>query len=246
MAVHPDPELLYPDIAERGSLGAALQALADEVGLSVRFAASDADPLRHAFAETMVEHRDGLDVGAWAVERRWSISGDSSQGRALIEGRTQDLVQIVQAAQAWCDGTALDSIRRAAPFVQLTGRFEVLDGDPAQLAESEWRYLLKQAQELEYTWAPRYRSLIETAYSEPALRALYPFTSHWELHFSTSTRPRLTVVTVSLGAGEDNRYTVSAPHMGNVVAETSCVQEAVSAAVRELPAGLGSVTCGGE
>jgi hypothetical protein len=234
MAAHPEPVLLYPEIAERGSLAASLQALAGEAGLSIRFIASDADPLRHAFAETALEHRSGLHVSAYAVERRWAIRGESFQGRALIDGDTRDLTQIVRAAQAWCDGTALDGIRQAAPFVHLTGRIEVPNNDPVRLAESEWRFLLKEAQELEYAWAPQYRALIEAAYGEPVLRALYPFTSHWELRFSTSTRPQLTVVPVSLAAGEDGRYTVSAPRMGNVVAETTSVREAVSAAVREL------------
>jgi hypothetical protein len=237
--------LLYPDISRQGSLGAALQAVADEAGLPVRFMAAGSDPLRHAHVETALKYRNALHVIAWAVERRWSIRGEESfQGLALIEGRAEDLTQIVKAAQAWHDGTGLEDISRVAPFVQLTGRFEVPDNDPVLLAESEWRHLLKEARELEHSWAPAYRALIQAAYNEPALRALYPFTSHWTLRFSTSTRPRLTCVPVSLEAGEDNRYTVSAPHMGNVIAETISAQAAVSVAVREVPSGLGPVTSG--
>ncbi|MEW2077170.1 DUF6193 family natural product biosynthesis protein [Streptomyces sp. NPDC013433] len=44
------------------------------------------------------------------------------------------------------------------------------------------------AAELEYVWQETHQALIEAAYAEPALRALYPFTSHWALRFSTTIR----------------------------------------------------------
>ncbi|MER6141876.1 hypothetical protein ABT174_17755 [Streptomyces sparsogenes] len=56
---------------------------------------------------------------------------------ALIDGRTDDLAEVARAARAWHDGASLDDICRAAPFVHLTGRLEVPDGDPARLTESE-------------------------------------------------------------------------------------------------------------
>ncbi|MBR7839657.1 hypothetical protein KDL01_40775 [Actinospica durhamensis] len=74
MAVHPDLELLYPDIAQRGSLGAALQTLADEAGLSLRVTAYDADPLRYACVETSLEYRKGLHANAHPDERAWSVT----------------------------------------------------------------------------------------------------------------------------------------------------------------------------
>jgi hypothetical protein len=40
-------------------------------------------------------------------------------------------------------------IRRAAPFVHLTGRFEVPDHDPTRLTESEWQSMRQEAAELE-------------------------------------------------------------------------------------------------
>ncbi|MFH9040705.1 DUF6193 family natural product biosynthesis protein [Streptomyces sp. NPDC017966] len=44
------------------------------------------------------------------------------------------------------------------------------------------------AAELEYVWQETHQALIEAAYAEPTLRALYPFTSHWALRFSTTIR----------------------------------------------------------
>ncbi|MDX3225272.1 DUF6193 family natural product biosynthesis protein [Streptomyces sp. ME19-01-6] len=112
----------------------------------------------------------------------------------LIDGRTDDLAEVARAARAWHDGAALNDIRRAAPFVHLTGRFEVPDLDPARLTESEWQSMRQEAGELEYVWQETYQALIEAAQAEPTLRALYSFASYWALRFSTTTRPRLTVV----------------------------------------------------
>ncbi|MGW2615033.1 DUF6193 family natural product biosynthesis protein [Streptomyces sp. NPDC001500] len=237
-----DPAAPYADIAARGGLAAALQAAADKDGLGVSFEVSASDPLRHASVPSVVPHRSALTVSAWAGERRWAIRGcEPFQDLDLITGDTPDLVQIARAAQGWHDGAGLDEIRRASPFVRLTGRFEVPDHDPAALTESEWRHLRTEAGEKD---RPQRRALVETAYAEPALRALYPFTSHWTLRFSTSTRPRLTVVPLCLDAGREGPYTVSTRYMGEVVAETTTAEEAVATALGHLPPGLGPVTLG--
>ncbi|MEU8588421.1 DUF6193 family natural product biosynthesis protein [Streptomyces sp. NPDC048664] len=242
MAAPSDPSTLYPDIATAGSLAAALQAVATRDGLGVSFSASESDPLRDASVTSTVPHRTVLSISAWAVERRWSIRGsEPSQGMTLVDGDTDDLAQVARAAQAWHDGAELAALHRAAPFVHLTGRFEVADHDPVQLTESEWQHLRTEAGEVDW---PEYRALIEAAYAEPALRGLYPFTSHWTLRFSTSTRPRLSVVPLCVNAYRQKPYTVSAQLMGEALAEAPTAEEAVSAAVRRLPSGLGPVTHG--
>ncbi|MEU7306068.1 DUF6193 family natural product biosynthesis protein [Streptomyces sp. NPDC007206] len=242
MAASREPAALYPDIATQGSLAAALQAVADKEDLTVSFQASNSDPLLHASVRSVVPHRTVMTVSAWAVERRWSIRGcESFQDLALVEGNTQDLAQVAQAAQAWHDAVELSEIRRAAPFVHLTGRFEVPDHDPERLTESEWQQLRTEASEVDW---PEYRALIEAAYAEPALRGLYPFTSHWTLRFSTSTRPRLTVVPLCLHPHRQKPYTLSTLYMGEVVAEAPSAAETVSMALRHLPSGLGPVTSG--
>ncbi|MFG2480499.1 DUF6193 family natural product biosynthesis protein [Streptomyces fagopyri] len=242
MTTSRDPVTLYPDIATEGSLAAVLQAAADKEGLGVSFQASETSPLLRASVTSVVPHRTTLAISAAAVERRWSIRGcESFQGLALIEGGTQDLAQVARAAHAWHDGAELAEIHRASPFVHLTGRFEVPDHDPERLTESEWQHLLTEAGEVDW---PEYRALIEAAYAEPTLRGLYPFTSHWTLRFSTSTRPRLTGVLLCLDAYRQKPYTLSTHFMGEVVAEAMTAAEAVSLALRHLPSGLGPVTPG--
>jgi hypothetical protein len=160
----------------------------------------------------------------------------------LIEGDTLKLAEVVRAAQAWHDGVPLADIPRVAPFVELTGRFEVPDRDPVRLVESEWQHLRKEAAEVD--WA-EYRALIEAAYAEPRLRQLYPFTSHWSLRFSTRTRPDLSRdVLVCLHAGHGKDYLVTLGYMGQDLGETGTAEEAVSLAVRHLPTDLNPVAYG--
>ncbi|WP_405717732.1 DUF6193 family natural product biosynthesis protein [Streptomyces sp. NBC_01537] len=78
-----------------------------------------------------------------------------------------------------------------------------------------------------------YRALVEAAYGEPALRGLYPFTSHWALRFSTTTRPGLSIVGPCLLAHDVDRSTVSEGFTGSgLIAQATTAQEAVAAAVR--------------
>ncbi|MCX4862591.1 DUF6193 family natural product biosynthesis protein [Streptomyces sp. NBC_00257] len=244
MTTHPDRAVLYPDVAARGSLAAALQAVAEERGFAVSVTPSGSSSLSHASAESGLPHRKALLVSSWAAERRWSIRGEETfAGSALIEGDTDDLAQVAVAARAWQDGAALSEIRHAAPFVRLTGRFEVPDPDPQHLTESEWQFMRTEAEE---RGRPTYQALIEAAYAEPALRRLYPFTSHWTLRFSTTTRPSLTLIgPCLLAADADQGYRVSTGFTGRgLLTEAATAQEAVAAAVRHLPDEPGSVTLG--
>ncbi|QIJ62700.1 DUF6193 family natural product biosynthesis protein [Streptomyces sp. JB150] len=243
-----DPAVLYPEVAARGSLAAALRAEAERRPGhgGVPFRASDHQPLLHATAESLLPHRAPLEISASRHERRWSIRGtEPFQGMPLVDGGTADLAQLAAAARAWHDGTALDGIRRAAPFVHLTGRIETPDPDPALMAESEWQGLRRQAEELEYVWRDTHRALIEAAYAQPALRALYPFTSHWALRFSVTTRPDLTVVGPHLAARSDGRYGVGRSMASPDLGVFATAREAVAVAVRHLPSGLGPVRLGG-
>ncbi|NUL02396.1 hypothetical protein HRW07_03865 [Streptomyces lunaelactis] len=245
MVTPPDPAVLYPDIATQGSLGVALQAVAEEGGFSVPVTASASDPLRYAAVESTLPHRRALLVSSSAIERRWRIRGEESfQGMPLIVGDTDDLAQVARAAQAWHDGVPLSDIRQVAPFVHLTGRFEVPDHDPVRLTESEWQGMRTEASAREQ---PGYHALVEAAYAEPALRGLYPFTSHWALRFSTTTGPWMSTVGPCLLADDVDRYTVSAGFTGSgLIAQATTAQEAVAAAVRHLPSGLGPVTSGAD
>ena len=243
MPVYPDPAVLYPEVAVVGSLAAALRIAAAEQGLSVPLPVTASSSFHRALIPTIVPNRLELEVTASHVERRWFVWGcERDQGMALIEGDTQDLAQVAKAAQAWHDGTALADIPEIAPFVTLTGRFEVPNSDPTQLVVSEWQHLRKEAAEVNW---PEYHALIEAAYAEPTLRQLYPFTSHWSLRFSTRTRPSLSrEVMVCLHAGRGTEYTITLGYEGPLLGQTATAEEAVAVAVHHLPTDLSSVTYG--
>ncbi|MEU7867379.1 DUF6193 family natural product biosynthesis protein [Dactylosporangium sp. NPDC049140] len=231
----PDPAVLYPDVAARGSLAAALQALGAEQGLTLAVTATESDPLRHALVPSATPGREELVVGAWHFERRWSITGagtgnGSGRSKLLIQGDTQDLGAVARAAQAWRDGVPLPEIDRMVSFVELTGRYEVPDDSPAHLVASEWGYMLKDAQDADW---PEYLALIKAAHAEPDLRQLYPYTSHWSLRFSAPARPAF-ADPVCLEASRGGAYTVRAYWMGPVLAKVATAAEAVSIAVRHL------------
>jgi len=234
---------LYPDVVAAGSLAAALEAVAAESGPPFPVILCGSNPLGRVTVPSAVPHRKALVINAYVWKRHWYIRGqEASQALDLIGGDTDDLVAIAKAARAWHTGAALAEIRASAPYVRLSGRFEVTDNDPVQMTASEWQHMLTEAGETDW---PEYQALIEAAYAEPTLRALYPFTSHWILRFSTSTRPYLSTIPPCLSAPRgDGRYTVSTHLMGEVIAQTTTAAEAVAAAVRHMPGSLGPMTFG--
>ncbi|WP_053712919.1 DUF6193 family natural product biosynthesis protein [Streptomyces sp. XY413] len=245
MPTPPDPAVLYPDVATCGSLAAALRAEAEGRLDAVPVTSSDIAPLLHASVASTLPHREPLRISAWEHERQWSIRGEEPfQGLPLVDGETKDLAEVAKAARAWHDGVALEDIRGAAPFVHLTGRFEVTDNDPVRLTESEWQGMRQEAADLEYVWQESYQALVEAAYAEPALRALYPFTSHWALRFSATTRPSLTLCGPCLTARGDGMYGVGRGFITPDLGLFATPHEAVALAVRHLPPDLGPVALG--
>ncbi|WP_051860458.1 DUF6193 family natural product biosynthesis protein [Streptomyces anulatus] len=117
------------------------------------------------------------------------------------------------------------------------GRFELPGPDPERRSESEWQHLRLEASELPYPWAPAYRNLIEAAYAESVLRSLHPFTSHWALRFSTTTRPDLNPTGPCLTANSDGTFGVSRGFLTSDPGLFTTPGEAVARAVHELSLG---------
>jgi hypothetical protein len=240
MREEPDPAVLYPEVAERGSLAAALQAVAADQGLSLNMIASERDLLRHATAPSVLSHREKLFVTAWHFERRWSVSGSANNG-ILVSGDTDNLNHIPVVVHAWAEGAPLSEIEQAASFDLLNGRFEVPDGNHADIITSEWQLVLKEAR---HTNWPKYQALIEATYAEPKLRKLYPFTSHWALGFATIPYVRASSFGILVAFTERGDYIITdwdtAGPVGRhtEVARVSTPAEAISIVIDRLSEGL--------
>jgi len=245
----PDPVELYPEVAATGGLAMALETLAAQRGLALVAISNDSEPVRYASVASTAPGRQPLRVSAWHKERKWSISGDGSgagSGRPewLLEGVSDDLTQIPKVAVAWRDGVSLHEIAQLAPFVRLTGHYEVPDDSPAHLVASQWAYLRKDAQD---SGSPGHQELIEAAFAQPQLRQLYAFTSHWALRFSTVVPPgrakvaddEVSVNTIALVATSDGKFAAWESFAGPVIAEVTTATQAVAVAMRFVPPGLG-------
>lgn len=243
MPISPDAAALYPDIAAHGSLFALLRAETAGRLADASVMPDDTNPLRATIAATL-SWREPLLVIATSYQRDWLIVGsDLFQKLPLIHGRTEDPSAVAQAAIAWHDGASLDAICAAAPFVHRSGRYEVPDRDPDRLTDSAWQSLRRDAADMEVDGKVHQQALIEAAHADPVLRGLYPFTSHWALCFSTTTRPDMTVVGPCVAAGSNGTYSVG-DHHSDAPDHFPTAGEAVAEAVRRLPSGLGSVTLG--
>lgn len=234
MRPEPDPAVLYPDVAAHGSLAVALQASAAEQGIPLVMRANPSDPLRHATAADVVAHRAAPYVTAWNFERKWSVWG-LSRNRIVIYGETTDLHHLPKVVAGWAHGADLAEIAEAASFDALTGRFEVPDGNPADVIASEWQWMLEEARLAD---RPEYRALIEAAHAEARLRGLFPYTSHWALGFDAAPSPTSFPSFVSVGSPlkNDHCYTIRRSWDGPVLARVRTPEEAASIAVTRNPA----------
>jgi hypothetical protein len=238
---YPDPTELYPDVAAKGSLAAALEAVAVEHGLVLgEVVPNDMQPLYNASVSSATPHRQALGVTAGAVERRWGITG-WGQGIWLLGGGTQDLAEIARAAQMWREGVPLHEIQTAVPFVELPRLAEAAEQGPEHVVAEQWRYMHEEADEADW---PEHRALISAAYAEPKLRQLYPYTSHWSLRFSTTTGHPSSPDVVCLEATRASQYVVKTSWRGLVLGQTDTAEEAVALAVDHLHGDLGPAAAG--
>ena len=115
------------------------------------------------------------------------------------------------------------------------------ESGPAEAVTAKW-------QQLRVRWAAdeRFRptaDVIEAAHTNPALRQLFPYTSHSSLSFSACTgfpyTPR--VPRIDLG---DHGYVVRTHLFGDILGEADTPEQAVAIVVAHLPPGVGPAVAG--
>ncbi|WP_415948334.1 DUF6193 family natural product biosynthesis protein [Streptomyces sp. KLOTTS4A1] len=227
---------LYPDLAAAGSLAAALQQLAAELGVDLTVVPIDGGSPVTAGIATPVAGRKPLSVYIGATSRWFSVSG-WGQGIELITGATPDLADVVRAGAAWAQDTGLVELRARLPFLHSSARAEAHERGPAAVVELQWRTMREQATEA--SDFPGFGALVDAAHAEPMLRQLYVFSSHWTLGFSSCTGfPFRDVVGIAPGHKGSAYLVMKRPH-GEILGETATAEEAVALAVSHLPTGLG-------
>ncbi|MFJ3537323.1 DUF6193 family natural product biosynthesis protein [Streptomyces sp. NPDC090109] len=229
-----------------GSFAGALEAVAADLGLSLGGVLVDAsDPLRSAGVESTVADRKACWIGLGS-EERWFFFSGWSRGAQLVSGATRDLGEMARALEAWRKGLSLAEIREVSPFVEVGELAEAHEKGPAEAVALTWRRLVEglRQESDRLGFAARMLQVAELAHTEPRLRRLLPFSSHWSLHFSTRTGypyPRDAPFVVPLS---DGGFRVHGPSRGTVLGEADTAEQAVALVVSGLPAHCGPAVAG--
>ncbi|NGO75192.1 hypothetical protein G6045_05765 [Streptomyces sp. YC504] len=232
---------LYPDLVAAGSLGAALEQTAADLGVNLTVVPHEGGTRVTAGLASSDPRRKPLSVYIGAEERFFSISG-WSDGIETVTGATPDLADVVKAGVAWGQGTHVREMRAQLPFLHSSERAEAHERGPAAVVELQWTAMRQQAAEA--PGFPEFGNLVEAAHAEPRLRQLYVFSSHWTLGFSSCTGfPFHLQVAIAPSRNGSPYLVLKHPH-GPCTGEAATAEEAVTLAVSQLPAGLGPAVTG--
>ncbi|MEU3727382.1 DUF6193 family natural product biosynthesis protein [Streptomyces sp. NPDC031705] len=232
---------LYPELVAAGSLAAALERLAADLGVDLAVLPGDWGALVSAGIAASVPERKPLSVHIGAESRWFGVSG-WSQGVELITGSTPDLADVVRAGVAWGQGGSLRELRAELPFLHSSERAEAHERGPAAVVELQWRLMRNEAAEAPDF--PEFGALVEAAHAERRLRELYAFSSHGTLGFSSCTGfPFQSEVAIAPSHGGSPYRVLKHPH-ADVISEAATAEEAVAQAVTHLPGGLGPAVMG--
>jgi hypothetical protein len=206
---------------------------------------TDSDPRRTAGVTSTAPDREPcwIFIGS---ESRWFHINGKRQGVQLLSGSTPDLGELARAAAGWRAGAGLREIQKDAPFIEVSELAEAHERGPAEAVTVQWRLLLdtlrQKAQRDDL--ARRTLALAEAASAEPKLRQLYPFTSHWSLHFTTCTGFPYSWDVPFVDPLPTGRYRVGGPSRGTVIGETDTAEQAIALVAAGLPADCGPAVTG--
>jgi hypothetical protein len=232
---------LYPELVAAGSLAAALERTAAELGIDLgSVVAADPDPRRWAAVVAKSPDRKAMGVGLGAVER-WFLVSAWSRGVQLVSGSTQDLPDVVHAAAAWREGATLHEIDAAATFVKISEMAFAHERGAGDAVELQWRQLRQRAAAQD---PEQLLPLVQAAAAEPRLRQLFPFTSHWTLLFSSRTGFPYSQDVPLVAPLPNNRYRVFAADRTTVVGDTDTADEAIALVIDGMPADVGPAIAG--
>ncbi|RKS79602.1 hypothetical protein BZB76_1077 [Actinomadura pelletieri DSM 43383] len=162
------------------------------------------------------------------------------RGVMMADAETADLSAAARAIGVRQSGRCLSELKSACPFVQYNSLAEAHERGNA--VEAQWAIYRR-------TSAPHVdRELIEAAYAQPRLRALFPFHSHRSLHFSRCTGFPYTHDLPVIVPRPDGTYRVlgrnRSGHGSTPLGEASTPHSAVALVVAHLPHDCGPAVAG--
>ncbi|WP_190214764.1 DUF6193 family natural product biosynthesis protein [Kitasatospora indigofera] len=233
---------LYPDLAAAGSLTAALELVAAELGVDITVVPHEGGSPVTAGISSPVSGRKAMSIYTGSHSRVFSVSGWGGPGIELITGATPDLADVVRAGVAWREGMPLRELTLQLPFLRSNERAEAHERGPAAVVELQWRNMREQAADA--PGFPEFDALVEAAFAEPRLRQLYVYSSHWTLGFSSCTGFPFRDEVAIAPAHKGSPYRVMSHPHANAIGETTTAEDAVTLAVFHLPVDLGPATTG--
>jgi hypothetical protein len=192
---------LYPEVGQAGSLQASLQTAVYLAGYPL--AVLPERPPGWRLTGALVEDSSRATHTLLGIKERCFLMAFWERGVNMANGTTTDLDAVATAAGLWQPGATLRELQSASPFVRYGALAQAYEsGDPV---EAKWKsYRETSARHIDH-------ELIEAAYAQPRLRALFPFTSHYTLCLSQCTRFPFTHDLPVIDPIGNGRYRVSWP-----------------------------------
>jgi hypothetical protein len=168
-------------------------------------------------------------------QERWFLMEFWERGVMMANGKTTDLAAAAGATGTWQTGSSLAALQQAWPFARYGELQEAFErGNPTQV---KWEILQRSDGRLID------RDLIEAAYDQPALRVLFPFSSHRSLNLSRCTRYPYSDDLPVIYPLPGHRFTAfwgpNSPYGTGHIADSGTAAEAVAIMLAHLPAGCG-------
>jgi Family of unknown function (DUF6193) len=258
---------LYPDIAAHGSLAVAVRDLAATHGLDLGSVRPAPEP-GWVLCGAVLESAAGKVSLLLGSEDRVVMVTCWRRGVALASGSAPELLPVARAAEAFLRGDSLADLRDHHTFMRV--RDLAFAFDAGTEVEAMWQLMMAH---LEFPmpshphgegydatarrmWREyvdreaRIRRMALAAAEQPALRMLFPFTSHWVLCFSRCTGYPYTWDLPKIEPAGAGSYRVwdggTNPNLsgGRLLADGVDVREAVAAVVAALPDNCGPAIAG--
>jgi Family of unknown function (DUF6193) len=188
MHAHKEFDDLYSDIQVYGNLADALRAELANIHSSLQI---------NGFHETIdkgspwwvsVKLKCRRGELTMASKTRLFSCNLSERGIGLGHAATTSLPALAQMLDAWfIKHTSIFDLQRGFEFVRIDEKAVLYEKGPAAYVAASWQQLkdyIALEQRLGNQYIPRLASLVEEAFLDPALRKLYPYSSHDTLHFS--------------------------------------------------------------